>query len=107
MFLDEKMNGWPGLPAKYTGRWDVAVQRFYLLGKKKKTKPKQKQQKKKRLVLSTTEIGLLFERIRQMTSTPATLSTAGLPLGWISSKEASQMATHLVGFFNAYSTELN
>lgn len=104
MFLDEKMNGWPGLPAKYTGRWDVAVQRFYLLGKKNKTKTKTT---KKKRDWSTTEIGLLFERIRQMTSTPATLSTAGLPLGWISSKEASQMATHLVGFFNAYSTELN
>lgn len=50
------MNGWPGLPAKYTGRWDVAVQRFYLLGKKNKTKTKTKTKKK--------EIGTVYDRDR-------------------------------------------
>ena len=55
MFLDEKMNGWPGLPAKYTGRWDVAVQRFYLLGKKNKTKTKTTKKK---------EIGTVVDRDR-------------------------------------------
>ena len=55
MFLDEKMNGWPGLPAKYAGRWDVAVQRFYLLEKKNKTKTKTTKKK---------EIGTVVDRDR-------------------------------------------